>query len=254
MEMFNGIKVLEALDIENMMMNESKEYTIFYLGYAVGACDEDGDPRDSAYNGFVSPYGTTAEDREQAAYFTDEATAIKFAQEVSKNSELAPTEFNSYTSILVFTVDTHKYEGLDDPLDYGGYCIDDIVDFNDAEPIDNPDGDITATYEYKNLSGAILVLDWWDQHIGYARKFFELFVVPDSENFVTPCIDERLLVNPDKVFNKQFEMVMTAAEVAAFTEPDALKDELTDRLLSGKYDWKWRNPRDVERAIEDFHL
>lgn len=108
-----------------------------------------------------------------------------------------------------------------------------ILNYNDWINLDVPNYDFDESIE-----GSIVICWSWYRYIGYARDFEELRYAYCGET-------KRLLTKADRTFVKQYDVVMTADEIAAC---DDLEQELYDRLIG---DWKWRNKNAVERAISE---
>lgn len=108
-----------------------------------------------------------------------------------------------------------------------------ILNYSDWINLDVPN------YNFdESIEGSIVVCWSWDRYVGYARKFEELRYAYCGET-------KRLLTKRDSTFVQQYDIVMTADEIASC---DDLEQELYDRLIG---DWKWRNTNAVERAISE---
>ena len=109
-----------------------------------------------------------------------------------------------------------------------------ILNYSDWINLDVPN------YNFdESIEGSIVVCWSWDRYVGYARKFEELRYAYCGET-------KRLLTKRDSTFVQQYDIVMTADEVAASED---LRADLEDALWS--YGWKWNNTHAVYAAIEE---
>ncbi len=98
--------------------------------------------------------------------------------------------------------------------------------------------------KWESIEGAVYVEWEWDRYVGYARKFRCLRLGWKGET-------EEVLItgNEDRLFRLNRTLVLKAEEMEGLDEEE-IRVLLTDELLLDS--WKWRNPRLVEFAIENW--
>lgn len=97
-------------------------------------------------------------------------------------------------------------------------------------------------YEYKNLSGAVVVCWRWMTYIGYCREILEIRDATTDET-------EEILIPVDRTYEPQFSVLVTSEERDGL-DAEALKDLIEERL--SERHWKWRNgcSRFIDEYIE----
>lgn len=109
---------------------------------------------------------------------------------------------------------------------------------------DEVENDIVIDYQFKDLTGAVVVVWSWETHVGYARKFIELRTVSEFNS----CHDESLLVPVDYTNRPQASLLFTADEAENLIEDDTYDEELEKRLFDKS--WKWTNPDFIRWTFE----
>lgn len=114
----------------------------------------------------------------------------------------------------------------------------------DGEWYEEADGEFkTATYQWKDITGAYVVKWSWKTHVGYCRHFYEVFQVTEFDK----CHDESLLVEEDATFVPQCSLLFTAEEVKKMEADGSLQENFEKALLADR--WKWQNVGAVKAAL-----
>lgn len=111
--------------------------------------------------------------------------------------------------------------------------------------VDSVDNNETIEYQFKDLSGAVVVRWSWVTYIGYARKFDEVYHVSEFD----ANHDESLLVAKDGVGRPQFSLIFTAEEVEELKNNGTYESRLREKLSADH--WMWTNPEYIFAYLED---
>lgn len=178
-----------------------------------------------------------AQELEVAADIYNDGTIYEGELEESEILELTGYEtIEEFDEVLrePYSTDARvKNLGEDEKGEVAAVIIENPTDENNIECVN---------YDFnKSLEGAVLVFWSWERYIGYARKFIEIRRGYSDDK-------EAMLAKQDKVFAKQCDVVLTAAEVK--DAGDNLHEAILDRLQDGT--WKWQNQSFMERSVEEF--
>lgn len=101
------------------------------------------------------------------------------------------------------------------------------------------------TYQYKDISGA-LVVDWsWQTHVGYARKFIGIRYVSEYD----AVHDDSLLIEKDQIFVPQSSLLLSVADIQEAKNLGVLAEQIEEELFDNS--WKWQNPSAVRMALDE---
>lgn len=100
----------------------------------------------------------------------------------------------------------------------------------------------SVEYQYKDIAGSICVSWQWEQHVGYCRRFLDIFVVSPYDS----CHDESLLVDEDKTYIPFSSMLLSPEEMTETKDPEKLYEILEKNLLDDNK-WKWTYSHDFLR-------
>lgn len=109
---------------------------------------------------------------------------------------------------------------------------------------DDGENEVQVSYQFKDITGAVVVRWSWETHIGYAQKFYEFFQVSKFD----ACHDESLLVEENYVGRPQFSLIFSAEEAKELEKNGIYYERLKEELFSKR--WKWTNPGCVRAVLE----
>lgn len=95
--------------------------------------------------------------------------------------------------------------------------------------------EVGITYEYESVTGAILVIWYWDRYVGYARGIRDIRRGMYGET-TEMCIHE------DHTFRNQCSVLVKASELEGLSPQeryDLIEDRLHDGCACGEGEWKW---------------
>lgn len=96
--------------------------------------------------------------------------------------------------------------------------------------------EIIVSYQFKDITGYVVVRWSWETHVGYCRKFEDVFTVSKYDE----CHDDSMLTPINLCHQTQCSVIFTAEEVEKITNNGTYAARLEETLKENR--WCWCNP------------